>query len=87
MFRDVGLHDVLVSDRDTRFTSAFWTSLHEALGESLIFGSPHNHSTTCKVERVNGVIADVMRSFAGDWCDDWPDLVQLVEFAINDSAS
>ena len=33
------------------------------------------------------VIADVLRSFADDRCDDWPDLVQLVEFAINDSAS
>ena len=38
VFRDVGLPDVLVSDRDTRFTSAFWTGLHEALGASLIFG-------------------------------------------------
>ena len=43
MLRDVGLPDVLVSDRDTRFTSAFWTGLHAALGVSLIFGSPHHH--------------------------------------------
>ncbi len=63
VFRDVGLPDVLVSDRDTRFTSAFWTGLHNALGSSLIFGSPHHHNTTSKVERVNGVIADVLRSF------------------------
>ena len=34
LFRDVGLQDsdVLVSDRDIRFTSAFWICLHEALG-------------------------------------------------------
>jgi hypothetical protein len=32
VFRDVGLPDVLVSDRDTRFTSALWTGLHAALG-------------------------------------------------------
>ena len=56
-------------------------------GRVCIFGSPHHHNTTSKVERVNGVIADVLRSFAGDLCDDWPDLVPLVEFAINDSAS
>jgi len=87
VFRDVGLPDVLVSDRDTRFTSAFWTGLHEALGASLIFGSPHHHNTTSKVERVNGVIADVLRSFAGERADDWPALVPLVEFALNDSAS
>ena len=87
VFRDVGLPDVLVSDRDTRFTSAFWTGLHEALGASLVFGSPHHHNTTSKVERVNGVIADVLRSFAGERADDWPALVPLVEFALNDSVS
>jgi hypothetical protein len=64
VFRDVGLPDVLVSDRDTRFTSAFWTGLHAALGSSLVFCSPHHHNTTGKVERINGVIADVLRSFA-----------------------
>jgi hypothetical protein len=32
VFHDVGLPDVLVSDSDTRFTSAFWTGLHAALG-------------------------------------------------------
>ena len=35
VFRDVGLPDVLVSDRDTRFTSEFWTALHAALGTTL----------------------------------------------------
>ena len=87
VFRDVGLPDVIVSDRDTRFTSGFWTSLHAALGSSLIFGSPHHHNTTSKVERVNGVLEDVLRSFVGERGDDWPALVPLVEFAINDSAS
>ena len=78
---------MLVSDRDKRFTSAFWTSLHEALGASLIFGSPQHHNTTSKVERVDGVIADVLRSLADDQCNDWTDFVPLVELAINDSAS
>ena len=48
VFRDVGLPDVLVSYRDPRFTSDFWTSLHAALaplGTSLIFGSSYHHET------------------------------------------
>ena len=48
--------------------------MHEALGASLIFGSPHHHNTTSKVERVNGVIADVLHSFAGERADGWPAL-------------
>ena len=45
VFRNVGLPDVIVSDRDTRFffTSDLWTALHAALGTSLVFGSPHQY--------------------------------------------
>ena len=87
VFRSVGLPDTIVSDRDVRFTADLWTSLHRALGSTLIFGSPHHHNTTSKVERVNGVIEDVLRAFVNDRQDNWPDLISLVEFAINDSAS
>ena len=38
-------------------------------------------------ERINGIIAVGQRSFAGERADDWPALVSLVEFAINDSKS
>ena len=58
-----------------------------ALGASLIFGLSHHHNTTSKVEQINGVIADVLHSFAGERADDCPALVPPVEFAINDSAS
>ena len=87
VFRDVGLPDTLVSDRDTRFTSEFWTALHAALGTSLIFGSPYHHNTNSRTERVNAVIADVLRCFVDGRQADWPSLIPLVEFAINDSAS
>jgi hypothetical protein len=87
VFRDVGLPDVLVSDRDTRFTGTFWIALHATLGTLLIFGSPHHPNTTSKVERVNGVIADVLYAFVGDRGYDWPEFVPLAEFAINDSVS
>ena len=61
MFRDVLLlPDVLVSDRDKRSASAFWTGLYEVLGASLIFCSQHHHNTTSKVEHINGVHADVL---------------------------
>ncbi len=45
VFRDVGLPDTLVSNRDIRFTSEFRTALHAALGTSFIFGSPYHHNT------------------------------------------
>ena len=69
-----------------RFTADLWTSLHRALGSILIFGSSHHHDTTSKVERVNGVIEDVLLAFVNDRQDNWPDLIPLVELAINDAA-
>ena len=70
VFRDVGLQDVLVSDRDTRFTSAFWTGMHAVLCATLIVGwqqlQHHHNTTTSKVEHINGTISDVLCSLAGD---------------------
>jgi hypothetical protein len=75
VFRGVGLPDTFVSDRDARFAGSFRTALRAALGASLIFVSPHYCHTTRKVERANGVIADVLRALAGNRRDDWPELV------------
>ena len=87
VFRDVGVPDCIVSDRDTRLTGKFWPALQAALGSTLLYGSPWHHNTNAKVERVNGVIADVLRSLVNARHDDWPSLLPLVEFAINDSLS
>jgi hypothetical protein len=63
--------------------------LHAAFDVALIFGSPHRHNTTSKVERVNCVLADseVLRCVSGERAGYWPNFVQLVEFTIIDSAS
>ena len=63
---NVGLPDVLVWDRGSRFASAFWTvkGLHAA--PSRYFSPPKSpssrgqghHNTTSEVERVDGIIVD-----------------------------
>ena len=84
-----GLPGALDSDRDARSTSALWTGLHAAPGASLIrvYGSPNRRGTTSEAERVNGVVADDLRSLAGERADDRPALAPLAESAISDSAS
>ncbi len=60
VFCNVGLPYVLVSDSGTRFTSAFWTSLHTVLGSTLTFGSLNNHhNTTIKVELVTSAASQL----------------------------
>jgi hypothetical protein len=57
------------------------------LGTSFIFGSPYHHITISRTERVNAVIADALRCCVDSRQADWPSLIPLDEFAINNSAS
>ena len=49
IFRIHGLPKRIVSDRDAKFTSKFWTSLFQAIGTQLCFSSAYHPQT----ERVN----------------------------------
>ena len=84
--RDVGLPYTIVSNRDCQFTAEFWTSLHSTLGFTLSFGSQEHHNTTSKVKWINSVIADILRAFINNRQDNWQELTQLVDFAINNTA-
>ena len=48
---------------------------------------PTGSDASSKVGRVTGAVAGVLRFVAGDRCDDWPDAVPPVEFALSGSAS
>ena len=77
VFKDVGLPDCIVSYHDTRFVVELWTALHETLSTRLVFGTPHHHHTTAKVERVNGVLHEALSAFVNYRADNWDELVPL----------
>jgi transposase InsO family protein len=43
----------IISDRDSRFTSRFWTSLHSMLGTQLNLRTTYHPKTDGKTEKVN----------------------------------
>lgn len=49
--RDFGVPAVIVSDRDPRFTSAFWTALMEIVGTRLAFSTAHHPQSDGQTER------------------------------------
>ncbi|XP_077249182.1 uncharacterized protein LOC143888629 [Tasmannia lanceolata] len=51
-----------VSDRDTRFTSGFWKSLHTALGTNLSFSTAYHPQIDGQMERVNQILEDLLRA-------------------------
>ncbi|KAK8980910.1 hypothetical protein V6N11_048039 [Hibiscus sabdariffa] len=84
----VRLHGVtksIVSDRDPKFTSRFWESLHTALGSRLNFSTSYHPQSDGQSERVIQVLEDMLRCCIIDFQGTWEKQLPLVEFAYNNS--
>ena len=55
-----GIPSSIVSDRDPRFTSQFWTSIHEALGTKLKLSSTYHPQTNGQTERTIQTLEDLL---------------------------
>ncbi|KAE9277489.1 hypothetical protein PF001_g25632 [Phytophthora fragariae] len=64
VYRHHGLPSSIVSDRDPRFTSAFWRELFQLLGTRSRMSTASHPETDGQTERANRVVEDVLRSFA-----------------------
>ncbi|KAF1327253.1 Pol protein, partial [Globisporangium splendens] len=85
VFRYHGLPESIVSDRDPRFTAAFWRELFRLLGTDLALSTADHPETDGQTERVNRVVEDILRSIAVDHPRDWSRWLPYAEFAINSS--
>jgi hypothetical protein len=63
-----GFPDVLVVDRDPKFTSDVFRAFAKGMGSSPIVGSAYHKNTQATSERGNGVISDLLRAFANAPC-------------------
>jgi transposase InsO family protein len=80
-----GIPKKIISDRDSRFTSRFWTSLQSALGTQLNLSTTYHPETDGKTERVNQVMEDMLRMYVMDNQTHWEKYLPLVEFAYNNN--
>ena len=85
VFRLHGQPKYLVSDRDTRFTSKFWTELMARLGTKQRLSSAFHPQTDGQTERVNRTLEQMLRMFVGPRQDDWDELLPALEFACNNA--
>ena len=82
-----GMPKGVVSDRDIRLRAHFWRALQQRLGTELRFTTAYTPNSNGKVERVNAVLGDVLRSLCDFAGKNWADQLDLAEFAINGSES
>jgi len=83
VFRLHGLPKTIISDRDVKFTSAFWKTLFTDLGTQLNFSTAYHPQTDGQTERVNQVVEDMLRAYVMQQPTRWEEYLHLVEFAYN----
>eukprot|EP00253_Pinus_taeda_P012699 PITA_12699 len=83
IFRLHGLPKTIISDRDVKFTSAFWRALFAELGTQLNFSTAYHPQTDGQMERVNQIVEDMLRACVMQKPAQWEDYLHLVEFAYN----
>jgi len=82
-----GLPKVLISDRDPRFTSAFWKAFHKRLQIQPRYSTAFHPQTDGQTERTNRVLEEVLRHFIDGDHTSWEDLLPLAAFAMNNAKS
>ena len=85
LFRFYGLPMDIVSDRDPKFTSDFWTQVFKKLETTLSMSSTDHPQSDGQTERVNQIIEDMLRAYFGAKPTKWERYLPILEFAYNSS--
>ncbi|KAJ9506892.1 hypothetical protein QJQ45_002424 [Haematococcus lacustris] len=80
-----GLPEAIIWDRDSKFTSDFWTSLFHHTGTRLLLSSAYHPQTDGQIEQANRTVEDMLWPYVNDHKADWDQHLAAVEFAYNSS--
>ncbi|GJT60444.1 putative reverse transcriptase domain-containing protein [Tanacetum coccineum] len=76
---------LIISDRDSKFTSQFWKSLNKALGTQLDMSMAYHLQTDGQSARTIQTLEDMLRACVIDFRKGWHRHLPLVEFSYNNS--
>jgi hypothetical protein len=80
-----GVPEVVISDRDPKFTGVFWQSVCCRLGTKQRLSTAYHPQSDGKTERANAVMEEVLRTLVGARQGDWSEVLGMVAFAVNTS--
>ncbi|GJZ83827.1 putative reverse transcriptase domain-containing protein [Tanacetum coccineum] len=81
-----GVPVLIISDRDSKFTSHFWKSLNKALGTQLDMSTAYHPQTDGQSERTIQTLEDMLRACVIDFGKGWDRNQPLVEFSYDNTA-
>ncbi|MBW0540566.1 hypothetical protein O181_080281 [Austropuccinia psidii MF-1] len=85
-----GVPKMIISDRDPKFTSEFWTNLYNMLGTIIAFSAANHPQTDGLAERMIQTLEDILRRFCAhgreykdheEYTHDWVTLIPAVQLA------
>ncbi|KAL3686374.1 hypothetical protein R1sor_008948 [Riccia sorocarpa] len=82
-WRTYGFPRSIVSDRDPKFTSAFWKHLFRRLGTKLTFSTAFHPQTDGQTEKVNSVLNQYLRNYVSADQRDWAEWLSSAEYCYN----
>ena len=82
-----GLPEVIISDRDPRFTGKFWQSLFDLLGTDLRFSTAFHPQTDGQSERMIQTLENFLRPYVERHPQTWSQYLALAEFAANNTVN
>ncbi|GJZ69151.1 putative reverse transcriptase domain-containing protein [Tanacetum coccineum] len=80
-----GMPVLIISDRDSKFSSHFWQSLNKVLGTQLDMSTAYHPQTDGQSERTIKTIEDTLCACVIDFRKGWDRHLPLVEFSYNNS--
>ncbi|QRV93625.1 Transposon Tf2-1 polyprotein [Ceratobasidium sp. AG-Ba] len=82
-----GMPESIISDRDSLFTSTFWTRLAELTKTELKMSSSYHPQTDGMTERAQRTYTSLLRICAGARQTEWAEHLPAIEFAVNSARS
>ncbi|GKB85506.1 putative reverse transcriptase domain-containing protein [Tanacetum coccineum] len=80
-----GVPILIISDRNSRFTSRFWQTIQDALGTKLDMSTTYHPQIDGQSERTILTLEDMLRAYILDFRGSWDVHLPLVEFSYNNS--
>jgi transposase InsO family protein len=85
VWKDHGLCKDMVTDRDPRFTSRFWTEVCKLFDIKQNMSTAFHPQSDGQTERMNRTLEDMLRDYVGHKADTWDDLLASADFVYNNS--
>ena len=82
-----GVPEIIISDRDPRFTSIMWKEFFKILGTNLRYSTAFHPQTDGQSEVTIRVLENFLRPYVERHPEKWTDVLPLMEFAANNSVN